>query len=62
MHSISPAFNLYLDYLLVNQDRSTATGHAALAEGKTSHDTLTCSLHQQAYGSRQLWLVVKPFV
>lgn len=62
MHFVSPVFDLYSDYLLVNQGQSTATGLAALVEGKLSHDAITRSLHQLSYGSAQLWQVVKPFV
>ena len=62
MHFVSPVFDLYSDYLLVNQGQTTATGLAALVEGKLSHDTITPSLHQQHYGSAQLWQVVRPFI
>jgi len=62
MNFVSPVFDLYSDYLLVNQGQTTATGLSALIDGKLSHDTITRSLHQQDYGSRQLWQVVKPFV
>lgn len=50
MHFVSPVFDLYSDYLLVNQGQSTATGLAALVEDKLSHDAITRSLHQQDYG------------
>jgi hypothetical protein len=62
MEFISPIFDLYSDYLLVNQGQPTATRLAALVDGKLSHDAITRSLHQQDYDSRQLWQVVKPFV
>lgn len=62
MDFISPTFDLYSDYLLVNQGQPTATGLAALVDGKISHDAITRSLHQQAYSSLHLWQVVKPFV
>lgn len=62
MEFVSPIFDLYSDYLLVNQGQPTATRLAALVEGKLSHDAITRSLHQQAYDSRHLWQVVKPFV
>ena len=62
MHFISPVFDLYSDYLLVNQGQSTATGLSNLVEGKVSHDTITRSLHQHSYGSAQLWQVVRPFI
>lgn len=61
MNFVSPIFDLYSDYLLVNQGQSTATGLSALVEGKLSHDAITRSLHEQTYGSVELWQVVKPF-
>ncbi|MBC7570987.1 MAG: transposase, partial [Spirosoma sp.] len=62
MNFVSPVFDLYSDYLLVNQGQTTATGLSALVEGKLSHDAITRSLHQLDYGSAQLWQVVRPFV
>ncbi len=62
MHFVSPIFDLYSGYLLVNQGQNTATGLSALVEGKLSHDAITRSLHQQTYGSAQLWQVVRPFI
>lgn len=47
MHFISPVFDLYSDYLLVNQGQSTATGLSALVDGKLSHDAITRSLHHR---------------
>ncbi len=48
MEFVSPIFDLYSDYLLVNQGQPTATRLAALVDGKLSHDAITRSLHQQA--------------
>lgn len=62
MNFVSPVFDLYSDYLLINQGQTTATGLSALVEGKLSHDAITRSLHQLDYGSAQLWQVVRPFV
>ena len=62
MEFVSPIFDLYSDYLLVNQGQPTATRLAALVDGKLSHDAITRSLHQQDYNSVHLWQVVKPFV
>ena len=62
MEFVSPIFDLYSDYLLVNQGQPTATRLAALVDGKLSHDAITRSLHQQDYNSVDLWQVVKPFV
>lgn len=57
---ISPIFDLYSDYLIVNPNQATARGLAALVEGNVSHDAITRSLSEQTYGSAQLWQVVKP--
>lgn len=62
MEFVSPIFDLYSDYLLVNQGQPTATRLSTLVEGKLSHDSITRSLSGQDYGSRELWKVVKPFV
>lgn len=62
MDFVSPIFDLYSDYLLINQGQNTATGLSSLVEGKLSHDAITRSLHEQSYGSAQLWQVVKPLV
>jgi hypothetical protein len=62
MEFVSPIFDLYSDYLLINQGQPTATRLAALVDGKLSHDAITRSLHQRDYDSRHLWQVVKPFV
>lgn len=61
MEFISPIFDLYSDYLIVNQGQSTATGLSTLLENKISHDSITCSLTSCDYSSRHLWSVVKPF-
>ncbi len=61
MEFVSPIFDLYSDYLLVNQGQPTATRLSTLVEGKLSHDSITRSLNGQDYGSRDLWKVVKPF-
>ena len=62
MRFISPIFDLYSDYLIVNPHQATATGLAALVEGNVSHDAITRSLSEHTYGSAQLWQVVKPLV
>lgn len=62
MDFVCPIFDLYSDFLLVNQAQPTATRLAELVEGNLSHDAITRSLSQQDYGSRQLWQTVKPFV
>jgi hypothetical protein len=62
MDFISPVFDLYTDYLIVNQGQTTATGLEALLEGKLKHDSVTRSLSERDYGSKDLWIAVKKFV
>lgn len=62
MEFISPIFDLYSDYLIVNQGQNTATGLSTLLENKISHDAITRSLNTCTYESKHLWSVVKPLV
>ena len=62
MEFLSPIFDLYSDYLIVNQGQSNCTTLSALLEGELSHDTITRSLNSADYGSKELWSVVKPLV
>ena len=62
MKFISPIFDLYSDYLLINQGQSSCTSLSALLDGELSHDKITRSLSSADYGSKELWSVVKPFV
>ncbi len=62
MEFVSPLFDLYTDYLIINQGQSTATGLSALLEKKVSHDSITRALNEKSYRSKDLWKVVKPFV
>jgi hypothetical protein len=62
MEFVSPLFDLYTDYLIINHGQSTATGLSALLEGKVKHDSITRALSEKTYGSRDLWLAVKSFV
>lgn len=62
MEFISPIFDLYSDYLIVNQGQNTATGLSTLLENKISHDSITRSLNACTYESKHLWSVVKPLV
>lgn len=62
MEFVSPIFDLYTDYLIVNPGQTTATGIEALLEGKIKHDSITRALSEKDYTSRELWLAVKPFV
>ena len=62
MEFVSPIFDLYSDYLIVNQGQSTATGLSTLLDNLISHDSITRSLSASTYESKHLWSVVKPFV
>lgn len=62
MNFVSPIFDLYTDYLIINQGQSTATGLEAILEGKIKHDTITRALSEKEYSSVDLWLSVKKFV
>lgn len=61
MEFISPIFDLYSDYLIVNQGQNTSTGLSNLLDNKISHDSITRSLSNSDYSSKDLWSVVKPF-
>ncbi len=62
MKFVSPIFDLYSDYLIVNQGQCNCTGLSALLDGQLSHDKITRSLNSADFGSKELWSVVKPFV
>ena len=62
MEFLSPIFDLYSDYLIVNQGQSTATGLSTLLDNQVSHDSITRSLNSAIYESKHLWSVVKPFI
>ena len=62
MDFVSPIFDLYTDYLLINQGQTTATGLEALLEGKLKHDSVTRALSEKDYSSKDLWIAVKKFV
>lgn len=57
---LSKEFDLYSDYLIVNQGQATATDLSTLLEGHYSHDKITRSLSKETLGSKQLWQIVKP--
>ena len=62
MQHVSSEFDLYTDYLIINQGQSTATQLSSLLDGHIAHDTFTRSLNERNYTSVDLWKVVKPFV
>jgi len=54
--------DLYSDYLLASFSQTSATGLSNLMNGEISHDQVTRFLSQDKKTSRDLWLIVKPFV
>ncbi|MGI8467963.1 MAG: IS701 family transposase [Pyrinomonadaceae bacterium] len=54
--------DLYSDYLLASFSQTSATGLSNLMNGEISHDQVTRFLSQEKKTSKDLWLVVKPFV
>ena len=54
--------DLYSDYLLASFSQTSATGLSNLMNGEISHDQVTRFLSQEKKTSRDLWLMVKPFV
>ena len=51
--------DLYSDYLICQNQYSTATGLSALTNGEVSHDKVTRFLREEDYGSKELWGYVK---
>jgi SRSO17 transposase len=62
MQHVSTEFDLYTDYLIINQGQHTTTQLSFLLDNRIKHDTFTRSLSNHAYSSIDLWKVVKPFV
>jgi hypothetical protein len=54
--------DLYSDYLLASFSQTSATGLSNLMNGEISHDQVTRFLSQEKKTSKDLWLLVKPFV
>jgi predicted nucleic acid-binding protein len=54
--------DLYSDYLLASFSQISATGLSNLMNGEVSHDQVTRFLSQEKKTSKNLWLIVKPFV
>ena len=55
-------FDLYTDFLICSQHFRTATGLSDLLENRISHDQVTRFLSKGEYGSKELWLEVKPMI
>ncbi len=58
--NLAPIYDLYSDYLIVNQGQATATSLSDLLENKYSHDKITRALSKELMTSKNLWKVVKP--
>jgi hypothetical protein len=54
--------DIYSDYLISQTGHATATGLAAMFEGEISHDQVSRFLREEAYGSKEVWGYVKPYV
>ncbi len=54
--------DLYSDYLVASFSQTSATGLSSLMNGEISHDQVTRFLSQEKKTSKDLWLVVKPFI
>ena len=53
---------LYTDYLISNNGKSTATGLSAMTDNAVSHDQVTRFLSKNEFGSKELWKQVKKTV
>lgn len=60
--SMQDMLDLYTDYLLSSSGQASATGLSRLVDGAISHDSITCFLSSNDFGSRELWQKVKPMV
>ncbi len=54
--------DIYSDYLLASFSQTSATTLSRLMNGEISHDQVTRFLSQEKKTSKDLWLIVKPFV
>lgn len=54
--------DLYSDYLISSFSYTTATGMSAMLDNEISHDKITRFLSARAYGSKDLWKLVKPVI
>lgn len=54
--------DIYSDYLVSAFGQTTGTGLAAVLEGNISHDQVQRFLAEPAFGSADLWQIVKPHV
>ncbi len=54
--------DIYSDYLLASFSQTLATTLSRLMNGEISHDQVTRYLSQEQKTSKDLWLIVKPFI
>ena len=54
--------DLYSDYLLSVSGIASATGLSAVSGNEVSHDSVSNFLSYNQYGSKDLWLAVKPLI
>ena len=54
--------DIYSDYLISQTGLATATGLAEMFDGEISHDQVSRFLREEAYGSKEVWEYVKPYV
>jgi len=54
--------DLYTDHLMTCPKYATATGLSATLDNKISHDKITRFLASDDFGSKQLWILLKPTV
>jgi hypothetical protein len=54
--------DIYSDYLIASFSQTSATGLSHLLNGEISHDQVTRFLSKDEKTSKDLWLMVKPFV
>ncbi len=52
--------DFYTDYLIIQNDKATATGLSQMTNGAISHDKVTRSLKKEQLTSKELWKYVKP--
>lgn len=54
--------DIYSDYLIASFSQTSATGLSKLLNGEISHDQVTRFLSKDEHTSKDLWLMVKPFI
>lgn len=59
---MKPMLDIYSDYLIASFSQTSATGLSNLLNGEISHDQVTRFLSKDEQTSKDLWLMVKPFV